>query len=225
MLHFLKFIYVLRAIESEQKMAKTNYEYVKDHRRLTKERVFYVMGEKCALCGLEDKCMDIYDFHHINPQEKDFTISQGLYNNSWSTLVNELKKGALLCANCHRRVHSNFEKYSKSLKSSFIPERADEITILIEDLKTHKLCYCKNCGKIISAKAERCIECEKINRRIVERPSREELKQLIRIEPFIKIGSMFNVTDNAIRKWCDGYKLPRTKKEINNYTDEEWENI
>jgi len=43
--------------------------------------------------------------------------------------------------------------------------------------------------------------------------------------PFTQIGKEFNVTDNAIRKWCDKYKLPRTKKEINKYTDEEWERI
>ena len=34
-----------------------------------------------------------------------------------------------------------------------------------------------------------------------------------------------NNTDNAIRKWCDFYKLPRTKGEINFYSDEDWELI
>jgi hypothetical protein len=33
------------------------------------------------------------------------------------------------------------------------------------------------------------------------------------------------VTDNAVRKWCDKYKLPRKVSEIKNYTDEEWEKI
>jgi len=212
-------------MESEQKMAKTNYERIKDHRKLTKERVFYVMGERCALCGLSDPCMDIYDFHHINPQEKDFTISQGLYNNAWTTLVKELKKSTLLCANCHRKLHSDFEKYSKNLKSSFIQERADEITKPIEDLKTHKVYYCKNCGKIISSGVERCPECEKINRRVVDRSDRLQLKELIRTESFVQIGLAFGVTDNAIRKWCVGYNLPKTKKEINSYSDEEWEEI
>lgn len=74
-------------------MSTNNYQNVKNHRKLTKERVFYVMGEKCSLYGLKDKCLDIYDFHHLNPEEKDFTISQGLYNNAWSKLVKELKKG------------------------------------------------------------------------------------------------------------------------------------
>ncbi len=48
---------------------------------------------------------------------------------------------------------------------------------------------------------------------------------MIRTIPFTKIGSMYNVNDNSIRKWCDSYNLPRTKKEINSYSDEEWEGI
>ena len=60
--------------------------------------------------------------------------------------------------------------------------------------------------------------------RKIERPSRDELKQRIRIESFLAIARSYNneISDNAIRKWCDAYNLPRTKKEINSYTDEEW---
>jgi len=36
---------------------------------------------------------------------------------------------------------------------------------------------------------------------------------------------MYNVSDNAIRKWCIAMKLPSSKKEINNYSNEEWEKI
>lgn len=52
--------------------------------------------------------------------------------------------------------------------------------------------------------------------------SRKELKDLIRTFPFTKIGNDFGVSDNTIRKWCDKYSLPRTKKEIKSYSDEEW---
>jgi hypothetical protein len=36
---------------------------------------------------------------------------------------------------------------------------------------------------------------------------------------------MYEVSDNAIRKWCDKEQLPRTKKDIQKYTDKEWEEI
>ena len=61
--------------------------------------------------------------------------------------------------------------------------------------------------------------------RIVERPNREELKKMIRTISFSQLGRQFGVTDNAIRKWCDFYNLPRTKKEINKISDEDWELI
>lgn len=85
--------------------------------------------------------------------------------------------------------------------------------------------YCCDCGKEISKGAIRCCQCNgKINRKSLE-ISREELKSLIKTLPFTTIGDKYNVSDNAVRKWCIKYNLPKTKKEINNYSDEEWANI
>lgn len=62
--------------------------------------------------------------------------------------------------------------------------------------------------------------------RTVERPDRNTLKQLIRTIPFTTIGKMYgNVSDNAVRKWCDFEGLPRKKNVINSYSDKEWEKI
>lgn len=64
-----------------------------------------------------------------------------------------------------------------------------------------------------------------IKLRKVERPTREELKMLIRKTPFTTIAKQYGVTAPAIRNWCENYELPRTKQEINSYSDKEWENI
>lgn len=67
------------------------------------------------------------------------------------------------------------------------------------------------------------MSCEKIRQRKVEnRPNRVLLKEMIRIEPFTKIAQKYGVSDNAIRKWCINYNLPSTKKQINSYSDKEW---
>lgn len=82
--------------------------------------------------------------------------------------------------------------------------------------------YCIDCGCEISKDSIRCIPCNNRLLRKVERPDRETLKSLIRTTPFTTIAKNFNVSDNAIRKWCDNYKLPRKTSIIKHYSDEEW---
>lgn len=55
--------------------------------------------------------------------------------------------------------------------------------------------------------------------------SRNELKKLIRNKSFTELGNMFGITDNNVRKYCQKVNLPSTKKEINSYSDEEWDKI
>ena len=86
-----------------------------------------------------------------------------------------------------------------------------------------KVWYCQKCNKEISKGAIYCKNCWDIeNRKVKNRPSREELKFLIRTTPFLQIGKKFNVSDNTIRKWCKRENLPSTVKEIKTFSDEEW---
>jgi hypothetical protein len=48
---------------------------------------------------------------------------------------------------------------------------------------------------------------------------------LIRTSSFLQIGRIYNVSDNAIRKWCKAANLPSKATEIKQYSDEEWEKI
>jgi predicted HNH restriction endonuclease len=71
-------------------------------RKNLRERAVAHLGGKCQICGY-DKSVNAFDFHHIDPLEKDFTISDRM--TSWAAIESELKKVVLLCANCHREVH------------------------------------------------------------------------------------------------------------------------
>lgn len=94
-------------------------EYRKENRALVTQRsrkkrvermkqAISLLGGKCANCGgVFDSCQ--YDFHHINPEEKDFTISEGILLGK-ARFFEEVKKCILLCANCHRLKHK--EVYS-----------------------------------------------------------------------------------------------------------------
>lgn len=48
---------------------------------------------------------------------------------------------------------------------------------------------------------------EKPSRRKVVWPSEEELKKLLDTKSLVAIGQMYNVSDNAVRKWAKKYKL------------------
>lgn len=90
--------------------------------------------------------------------------------------------------------------------------------------------YCIDCQTPVKY-GDRCVICSNKLKAKQQRQdpnkfngelSREELKQLIRTMPFTQIGKKYGVSDNAIRKWCDKYGLPRKVSEIKSYTDEEW---
>lgn len=86
--------------------------------------------------------------------------------------------------------------------------------------------YCLNCEKnIVSKEGGICHQCLSLKSRKTERPTREELKNLIRTKSFLEIARIYGVSDNAIRKWCDSEKLPRKKSVIKNISDADWKNI
>lgn len=84
---------------------KKNYNRVKNRRQKLKEMGVEYLGGKCVICGY-NKSIWALDYHHRNPNEKDFNISS--YGNlAWEKIKKELDKCDLLCANCHREVHHN----------------------------------------------------------------------------------------------------------------------
>jgi len=50
-------------------------------------------GGKCALCGY-DRCLDALDFHHEDPDEKEFSFREKRYL-AWDKLVAEAKSVSL----------------------------------------------------------------------------------------------------------------------------------
>lgn len=57
----------------------------------------------CEVCG--ENAPECLDFHHRDPAEKKFALSDGTARGV-ETMLAEIAKCAVLCANCHRKVHS-----------------------------------------------------------------------------------------------------------------------
>lgn len=91
----------------------THAQAVTIKRRAIKKMLIEYKGGKCSRCGY-DKCMRALEFHHLNPQEKDFHPSKNL-SKSIKSLKDEVDKCILLCSNCHAEEHQRLyeEGYSQ----------------------------------------------------------------------------------------------------------------
>jgi 5-methylcytosine-specific restriction endonuclease McrA len=59
----------------------------------------------CSNCSESDPvCLD---FHHVNPDEKEFNICTGIARGfGRAKMLREVAKCVVLCANCHRKKHA-----------------------------------------------------------------------------------------------------------------------
>jgi hypothetical protein len=87
---------------------KNRYKkYVKKSTKMCYDRGQTFMNKHRAICGCQ-KCGDkrywLIDYHHINPQEKDFPITY--YKTAkLEKLKEEIRKCIPLCRNCHTDFH------------------------------------------------------------------------------------------------------------------------
>lgn len=87
-----------RSKADEPTRKKRGGEYTQKRRRWLKKVLVESKGGKCEVCGY-DRCIRSLQFHHIDPNTKDFDLSRGTY--SYEKMKAEIDKCMLLCANCH----------------------------------------------------------------------------------------------------------------------------
>ena len=103
--------------EAEQLVAYKNKAdqraAIERRRAANTERAFEYMLDECWICNENDR--DCLDFHHITPKMGGKSIKGAGMTYSWERQKIELDKCALLCANCHRKVHARMSNKAKSL--------------------------------------------------------------------------------------------------------------
>lgn len=82
-----------------------NNKTIERQRKNKKDYIEY-KGGKCEVCGY-NKCQGALQFHHNDPNEKEFTIAKYKNTKLNDVIKNELDKCSLLCANCHAEKHFN----------------------------------------------------------------------------------------------------------------------
>lgn len=82
--------------------------YCSERWRARKIHYIKYMGGRCEHCGVElsDRNYSIFDFHHLDPNEKEMEWNKIRLLSDEKIRV-ELEKCVLLCANCHRLEHSD----------------------------------------------------------------------------------------------------------------------
>lgn len=85
---------------------KCNTHYHTQRMRDTKIKMINYKGGSCKKCNLSlnDSNYYVFDFHHLNPFDKDPNFSKIKFR-SWKFIISELDKCILVCANCHRTIH------------------------------------------------------------------------------------------------------------------------
>ena len=95
--------FVLRA-DGTYRCRKCATEAVQKRREKVKQLLVEYKGGKCEICGY-NRCVGALEFHHINPEDKDFGIGQKGYTRSIEKNKQEVDKCIMVCANCHREIH------------------------------------------------------------------------------------------------------------------------
>ena len=76
-------------------------------RKLILERTRYLLeffaANPCKDCGESDPV--VLEFDHRDPATKSFDVGNGLASHVWATVLAEIEKCDVVCANCHRKRH------------------------------------------------------------------------------------------------------------------------
>ena len=73
-------------------------------RQKIKQEFVNSFGNRCCLCK-QSYPIVLYDFHHVTPKNKKFSIGRGWLQES-KALLTEIKKCVMVCSNCHRLIES-----------------------------------------------------------------------------------------------------------------------
>lgn len=175
---------------------------------LIKKRLFEngIKEKKCEICGGDSwNGINIpLELHHINGNNTDHRI----------------ENLQILCRNCHGQT-DNFTKGNSAItklrKNEYSKYKGQKATALKIIKEKQVKCFCELCGAPIYINNRKycSVECY----RIKSKGCRPDVFELIEIfkkyKSFVKVAKYYNVSDNAVRKWCQFYGI-LNKIKINN---------
>lgn len=171
-----------------------NSEAVKNWRTRAKGRLIKAFGSKCAVCSY-DKCPSALQFHHLDPSQKETTISTMMSTiKSWDKIVAEAKKCIMVCGNCHAEIHAGLTK---------VPENYPQFDESFAEYRKSdhgEQNACGVCGTLKPSNHQTC------SRKCVGTLttkfdwSKHDLAELIKGRSILSVANELGVSDSAVSK-------------------------
>jgi len=151
-------------------------------KRLVKENL---LKYECSVCSIKE-----WNGSHLVLQVDH--IDGDVFNN----LLINLR---MLCPNCHSQTSTFRGRNIKFLRGFVSAERKKENEKISRE---KKISFCVDCKSEIQKDSKRCESCHHKSLQRVERPSKEQLHELVWLMPTTKVAERFQVSDKTIEKWC-----------------------
>ena len=87
-------------LKNKEKYFEREKQYIKD-----KQNKINKIKQECGCKKCGEKRFYILNFHHIDPSNKQFSISSHVKKVSWDSMLKEIDKCIVLCSNCHDEFH------------------------------------------------------------------------------------------------------------------------
>jgi transposase len=94
-----------RRREGGYRCLRCRSDAVAQRRRRVKQILVEEAGGACQMCGY-DTCIAALEFHHLDPSDKRFSLSERGVARSLARARHEAAKCILLCSNCHVEVET-----------------------------------------------------------------------------------------------------------------------
>lgn len=76
----------------------------RNNKKLWQRYKDWKLTQQCCICG--ESSPECLDLHHVDPAIKDGNIGDIVSKYNWQKVLAEIAKCVVVCANCHRKIHS-----------------------------------------------------------------------------------------------------------------------
>lgn len=185
------------------------------------------MKKKLFKEGIKTKICEICNITEWQNAELSFELD----HKNGDNLDHRIENLRILCPNCHsqtpnyrgrKKKNSSISEYRKdnyleALNSSNgkierLVETPKEVKVRVRVKKDKTFKICPQCllefQPTQSKKSKYCsVLCYRMDSRSNFPPKDELLKSFEELESFVQVGKRYNVSDNAVRKWCRAYGI------------------